>query len=148
MFAKIIVATDFGEASERAVKMAAKLAETFHAALVVTHTYETPVYAYPSAPVIPIMNITESVAKAAQMSLDAALPALRTQVPGTIGVLRNGLPWRETLEVVKEQKGDLLIVGTHGRHGLSHALLGSVAEKIVRMSHIPVLTVPAKAAKG
>jgi nucleotide-binding universal stress UspA family protein len=148
MFRKILVATDFGEASDLAVDTAVQLAKKFDASVTLTHTYEIPTYTYPGAPLIPVVDISESIAKAAQAGLDAAVASARAKLPGATGILRNGIPWRETLEVAKQDKYDLLVVGTHGRRGLSHALLGSVAEKIVRMSPIPVLTVHGKAKTG
>jgi nucleotide-binding universal stress UspA family protein len=52
-----------------------------------------------------------------------------------------GEPAAEILEVAKEAKVDLIVVGTHGRTGLEHALMGSIAERVVRRAHCPVLTV-------
>jgi nucleotide-binding universal stress UspA family protein len=59
-------------------------------------------------------------------------------------MLRSGPPWQQTLEVAKEVGADLIVMGTHGRHGLALAFMGSVAEKVVRMSPIPVLTLRAE----
>jgi universal stress protein A len=59
-------------------------------------------------------------------------------------MLRSGAPWQQTLEVAREIGADLIVMGTHGRSGLAHAFLGSVAEKVVRMSPIPVLTLRAE----
>ena len=61
-------------------------------------------------------------------------------------LLRAGVPWEEVIGAASQVKADLIIMGTHGRRGLDRALLGSVAEKVVRMSTIPVLTVHAKSA--
>jgi nucleotide-binding universal stress UspA family protein len=55
--------------------------------------------------------------------------------------LASGIPHRETLQKAKEEKADLIVMGTHGRTGVEHLLLGSVAEKVVRLSPYPVLTV-------
>jgi nucleotide-binding universal stress UspA family protein len=56
-------------------------------------------------------------------------------------VLRQGAAWSEIQAVAKEIKADLVVIGSHGRRGLSRALLGSVAEKVVRTAPCPVLTV-------
>jgi nucleotide-binding universal stress UspA family protein len=144
MFRKILVATDFGESSDRAVEFATELARAFKASLVLTHTYEIPAYSYRGAPVISVGELLESIRKASQAALDSALGAIRVKIPEATAVLRGGSPWRETLDVVKTEGCDLLVVGTHGRRGLSHVLLGSVADKLVRMSPCPVLTVPGK----
>jgi nucleotide-binding universal stress UspA family protein len=52
-----------------------------------------------------------------------------------------GEPSAEILEAAREAKSDLIVVGTHGRTGLEHALMGSIAERVVRRAHCPVLTV-------
>jgi nucleotide-binding universal stress UspA family protein len=56
-------------------------------------------------------------------------------------VLRHGPAWSEILAVAAETKADLIVMGTHGRRGLARALLGSVAEKVVRTASCPVMTV-------
>lgn len=58
----------------------------------------------------------------------------------TEAILREGADWREILKVVKERGVDLVVMGTQGRRGLSRLLLGNVAEKVVRLSPVPVLT--------
>ena len=68
----------------------------------------------------------------------------RTHVPAemnAIAVLRKGEPYREIIRFAEEENADLIILATHGRTGLSHMLMGSVAEKVVRHSSVPVLTV-------
>ena len=56
-------------------------------------------------------------------------------------MLKNGPPFVEIVRYAKEEKFDLIVIGTHGRSGLAHMLLGSVAEKVVRKASCPVLTV-------
>jgi nucleotide-binding universal stress UspA family protein len=56
-----------------------------------------------------------------------------------------GESWRAVLLAAKDQQADLIVMGTHGRAGLERVFLGSIAEKIVRLSPIPVLTVSGKA---
>jgi len=53
-----------------------------------------------------------------------------------------GEPYQTILEVTKEAGYDLIVMGTHGRTGLAHFLMGSVAERVVRQAHSPVLTIP------
>ena len=66
-----------------------------------------------------------------------------------VGLLRQGNVYDAILDVAKDEKCDLIIIGTHGRRGLAHAFLGSVAEKVVRLSTVPVLTVhPGPSAKS
>lgn len=63
-------------------------------------------------------------------------------------VLRNGVAWEEIAAVAKESQADLIVIGTRGRRGLARALLGSVAESVIRTSDVPVLTLHAPAEEG
>jgi nucleotide-binding universal stress UspA family protein len=138
----ILVPTDFGEASQRALDVAIDLSKKYEASITLLHTYELPAYAYEGAPPIPADFLTP-IQEAAARQLDGALDKLRQQVPGAKGVLAYGVPWYQILESIKDLHADLVVMGTHGRRGLTHAVLGSVAEKTVRMSPVPVLTVRA-----
>jgi nucleotide-binding universal stress UspA family protein len=61
--------------------------------------------------------------------------------PATTSVLRTGTPFLEIVTAARELDSDLIVVGTHGRTGLAHVMIGSVAEKVVRKAPCPVLTV-------
>ncbi len=86
---------------------------------------------------------TDELAKAAKKELEASMTLAKTKAnySNIEPLLASGPPWEQILQVAKERGADLIVMGTHGRRGLSHALLGSVAEKVVRISPIPVLTV-------
>jgi nucleotide-binding universal stress UspA family protein len=73
--------------------------------------------------------------------LDSQVHELCEQGIRAEGVLGIGSAWQNILSVAKELKADVIVLGTHGRSGVMHALLGSVAEKVVRLSPVPVLTV-------
>ena len=92
------------------------------------------------------MDMLTPIQGAATEQLDALVAEIRRQHPGTKGVLARGVPWREVLTTIEQSKPDLVVMGTHGRRGVGRAILGSVAEKIVRMSPVPVLTVRSKTA--
>jgi nucleotide-binding universal stress UspA family protein len=83
----------------------------------------------------------EEIADAAQEALDSALSSARARYPRCEGLLQAGAPYERILAVAKESGVDLIAMGTHGRRGVSRFMLGSVAERIVRMSPVPVLTV-------
>ena len=142
-FKHILVPTDFGEPSQRALEIALELAGTLGADLTIVHTCEIPAYAYPGLAMAPI-DLLSPMEEVARKRLNELVSSLGQRCRSCRGVLRVGIPWEEILEVVKETQADLVIMGTHARHGVTHALLGSVAEKIVRMSPVPVLTVRAR----
>ena len=139
-FKHILVPTDFGEPSGRAEKLALELAQSFNAMLTLLHAYEVPVYTYPQVDAI-VVDLFTPIEQAAREQLDRELAALQLKIPNAKSILRSGIPWREILSVIDEIRPDLVVMGTHGRRGVTHALLGSVAEKVVRLSPVPVLTV-------
>jgi nucleotide-binding universal stress UspA family protein len=138
----ILVPVDFEAPSERAVDAAADLAKLFDAKVIVVHAYELPYYPYPgvAAPTAGT-DLPAAIRAAATAGLDSVVRKVRERAPRAEGILRMGAPADEILAVAKEHGADLVVMGTHGRTGLARALLGSVAEKVVRRSEAPVLTV-------
>jgi nucleotide-binding universal stress UspA family protein len=139
-FNSIFVPTDFSSYAGRALEVAVQLAKDFGAALTLVHAWELPLYSYSELTIVPA-QLLSSVEEAAQSALNQALAELRKQVPGANAILSRGYPADEILRVAEDTKVDLIVMGTHGRRGLSHVLLGSVAERVVRRSPVPVLTV-------
>lgn len=127
----ILVATDFGTSSVRAVHFAAELAARLEAHLTVLHVVQTVAASQPE--------------RGAQRELDGFLEDLANGPTHAQGVIRVGDPAREIVAYAHETCCDLVVVGTHGRSGLSRLLLGSVAERVVRTSHVPVLSVRGEA---
>jgi nucleotide-binding universal stress UspA family protein len=140
VFASIIVPVDFGESAEQALEMAIDLARKLGTSLTLLHVYEIPAYAYSGMSFV-AADLLGPIQEAARKQLEHVLTEVKKRVPGAKAILRRGVPWTEILAGIEETRADLVVIGTHGRRGLSHALLGSVAEKIVRMSPVPVLTV-------
>ncbi len=142
MFRNILVATDLASdpASARAVDLAVDLATKLGATLTLVHVHEFPAVAQPHA-AVNFAAFQASVLEAAGGALVALADSVRGRVPEAKAVLRRGRPWEEILAAADELRADLIVIGTHGRRGVSRALLGSVAEKVVRMSPLPVLTV-------
>ena len=143
-FKHILFATDFGESSQRALVIAIELAKKFDATLTLIHTFEIPTYAYSGMP-FSTLDMFTPIEEAARQDFEAALAALRKQVPAAKGILRRGVPWQDIQAAIVETHADLVVMGTHGRSGVARAFLGSVAEKTVRMSPVPVLTIRAAA---
>lgn len=139
----ILVATDFGETSDCAIDYAISLAKPLGAQIVLAHTYEIPLVGFPDGAVVATAELTEQVLRGARSALDAQVERKRDGGVPIRGMLKDGDPADAVIESAKEVLADLIIVGTHGRTGLPRVLLGSVAEKIVRRSPVPVLTVHA-----
>jgi nucleotide-binding universal stress UspA family protein len=143
----LLVPVDFEDASERALETAADLAATFGAKILVVHAYELPFYPYPggAAPTA-ATDLPKAIRDAATVGLDTLVRRTKERTPNVEGILRMGPPADEILACAREHQADLIVMGTHGRSGLRHALLGSVAEKVVRRSEIPVWTARGKKA--
>jgi nucleotide-binding universal stress UspA family protein len=138
-FKHILVATDFSECSERAVDLALELAQKFEAQLTLLHSWDAPAYAYSGGLYVQV-DIVTPIEEAAVAQLDKATLELKRRMPNVKSVIRSGAPWEEILSAASELHADLIVLGSHGRRGLNRALLGSVAEKVVRMATVPVLT--------
>jgi nucleotide-binding universal stress UspA family protein len=141
-FKHILVPTDFSASSVRAVELATTLATVFNAELTLFHAWEISVYPYMEY-VLSSQNLMRSLEKAAGQRLEESLLELKERVPRAESMLKAGVPWQEIVAACKALHADLIVMGTHGRRGINHALLGSVAEKVVRLSTAPVLTVHA-----
>lgn len=140
LISNIVVGTDFSESAAYALDYAIQLATQLQAKLTVVHVYELPVYSMPDGAIMVTAEMAARVADAAQGQLDQLVQQKARQGVTVKGVLRQGTAWQEMDDVAKKERADLIVVGTHGRRGLSHMLLGSVAEKIVRTASCPVLT--------
>jgi nucleotide-binding universal stress UspA family protein len=143
VFRNILVATDLEpeSVSARAVDLAIDLAKALGAALTFVHVHDFPaVVAYPHA-AVNFASVQASILEAAGGTLVAFADSVRDRFPEAKSVLRRGRPWEEILAAAVDVEADLIVIGTHGRRGVSRVVLGSVAEKVVRVSPVPVLTV-------
>lgn len=141
MFRHIVLATDFTEVSRPAEDTAAELAKTLAARLTVVHVCETPAFAAAASGLVGADLVAEP-GNGHEAALGRLLWRLRGRRLAVEGLLRHGLPWEQIVAVVREVGADLVVTGTHGRHGIAHAYYGSVAERIVQQSPVPVLAVP------
>lgn len=139
----IVVATDFSEAADVALKYGQALARTFGATLHVLHVADD-VYmrlggeAYVAA----LPDLQRELEEDARKRLDALLVDNDpTPLPVKKVVITSGAPARAIVEYANEANANLVIVGTHGRGGVAHLFVGSVAERVVRTAGCPVLTV-------
>lgn len=135
----ILVPTDFERPSNEAIELATSLAQSFGAKITLLHVWQVPIYPYMDFTLN--SDLITRMEEAATERLSVGLKNLKQILPSSESMLKMGLPWQEILDVIANLKPDLVVMGTHGRRGLTHAFLGSVAERVVRLSPAPVLTV-------
>jgi nucleotide-binding universal stress UspA family protein len=140
---KILVPTDLQPTSQGAIDVALTMARKYDATVVLLHVYAVPIYAFPDGALLSTANLANELSNAAQIGLDRAARELSGRGVQISPVLREGSAEDEILSVAEEVGADLIVVGTHGRRGLTRALLGSVSESVLRDSKVPVLVVPA-----
>ncbi len=139
---RILCPVDFSETSERALQYAVALARQFGAGIHLVHVWQMPVYAFPDGAVILGPDVVAEITNEMQRSLDAMIARHKEPELVIEGHLMQGVPDREVARMANQLNAELIVMGTHGRTGISHMLLGSVAERVVRTSTVPVLTVP------
>jgi nucleotide-binding universal stress UspA family protein len=141
---RILCPVDFSEPSERALDFAVELAPKFGAELHLVHVYQLPVYALPDGAVMVGPEFTAQVTTELGKALEALAAPRRSAIESLQTHLVEGVPYREIHRMAEELGADLIAMGTHGRTGIRHLLLGSVAERVVRTAKVPVLTVPVR----
>ena len=140
----ILVATDFGETAELALDYAVLLAAKLDAKVHVVHAISTPELGLPELGVA-VASTMERLVREGRASLDQLIKRQHGRARFGEAFVRTGDARDVVLQASHELAIDLIVMGTHGRQGLSRALLGSVAESVVRSARCPVLTVNAKA---
>lgn len=139
----ILVPTDFSESSEVALRYAKALAEAFHASLHLVHIVQEP-FSQPwavEAYGFSLGALQEEWMREAAIRLDRTLPPdERARCRGEVCAVL-GHPVIEILRYADAHAIDLIVLGRHGRGPLSHMVMGSVAERVVRKAPCPVLTV-------
>jgi nucleotide-binding universal stress UspA family protein len=138
---RILVPTDFSAPSHAALDMAIELGRRFGAELTLMHAHQVPAYLYPEG----MMPLSADIVADLERSIIAELGRLaaRASAAGVAATTCHsiGVAVDEIVRAAAELPADLIVMGTHGRTGIRHALLGSVAEKVVRRAPCPVLTV-------
>lgn len=143
---RIVIATDLSEASRPALAMAAAYGTRFQAELILASVFDPTPFVAPVAIPGPADTL-ETAAKEMKATIEERLMEHKTGVFAeladavTIACLRHHAPGEGIVELATEREADLIIVGSHGRTGLKRVLLGSVAERVVRLSRMPVLVV-------
>lgn len=144
-FKSVLFATDFSESSDHAFEYAHTVAKCFGARLLVLHVINELVdlrgfY----VPHISIDKLEEEMAESAHKMMAQFIETHAQGYAPLESIVSPGIPYDEILKKAEEESADLIVLGTHGRTGLDHVLFGSTAEKVVRKSPIPVMTIRVK----
>jgi nucleotide-binding universal stress UspA family protein len=140
---RILAAVDFSEPSTAATDTAIAFARAFGASIELVHVAADAAYPLPppvdvAVPPLDMTKIMEEV----ERSLDAEHDRVRAAGVPCESATLVGRPDTEIVSHADDTQADLIVMGTHGRSGLAHVLLGSVAERVVQHAHCPVLIVP------
>ena len=139
-FKRLLVPVDFSDASKRALSTALNLAGELGAEIKVIHIHQVQTqYMIEGGLYAPELDEDELIEKR-KMELDKFVEAHKPGV-SVAKEVRAGIPETEILDIAKEFQADLIVMGTHGRTGLSHLLMGSVTENVLRHTDVPILSV-------
>ncbi|MFC7079013.1 universal stress protein [Halorussus caseinilyticus] len=138
MYDRILVPTDGSDPAERAFEQALDLAATYDAELHVLYVVDVSALAGEFDAVTVVDKLEESGRKITRRLRERAESAGVSRVETRVA---EGVPYRAILDYAADHDADLVVMGTHGRTGIDRYLLGSVTERVVRKSDVPVLTV-------
>jgi universal stress protein A len=136
----ILCPVDFSPGSAAAAEYAVMLTKKLGAKLHLMHVYPLPMLAAPDGGLMLPASVLTEVSDSAARALRKAADACKANGIEPETHLGDGAPHAEILRIAERISADLIVMGTHGRSGFAHLLLGSVAEKVVRSSSVPVLT--------
>lgn len=147
-FNKVLCATDFSEDSRLALGYAEEIARRFSAEIILLHVDQplppvmlTPEIGGSMMDMGAMSRIAEEQRLLAQRELDKMVNSLRDGGLRARSLLKVGSPFLEIVNTAQAEGADLIVMGTHGRTGLAHVLMGSVAERVVQKAAGPVLTI-------
>jgi len=142
MFYRIVVATDFSTCSEEAWSLARRVAASSGGELILTHVLtETPLYREGPFSMASVREVYRQAREWAASTLEEWVSKARSEGLTARTALCTGVPYEEIVALARDERAELIVIGTHGRGGLDRALLGSVADRVVRLAPCPVLTV-------
>jgi nucleotide-binding universal stress UspA family protein len=141
---RILCPVDFSDTAHAALRYAVDFGQRFDAELTLLHVYQAPGFTLPEGMVVAGADVVTDLLRDIHSALARWRDeALRRGARAVRVAAVAGATHPEIARYADEQGFDLVVIGTHGRTGIAHALLGSTAEKVVRYSHCPVLTVRA-----
>jgi nucleotide-binding universal stress UspA family protein len=135
---RILVPSDFSASSRTACDLAVELAGTSRVPVTLMHVVSVEAI-HSGFPYVP--EYSRFIEEAARSAIRDEAARLQGKGLALDTLLKTGVTWQEIIEAAKRLDVGLIVMGTHGRRGLPRALLGSVTEKVVRLSPVPVLTV-------
>lgn len=142
---QLLVPVDFSETSQKALDFAIELGQALQARLLLLHVIEAPVLGGGPGEMgmaTAYAEVIEQIEADASRNLEDALQRARKAGLECTGELMHGAPFQQIIDVADRQQVDLIVMGTRGHTGLKHLILGSVAEKAVRLAACPVLVTP------
>jgi nucleotide-binding universal stress UspA family protein len=138
----ILFPTDFSNGARAAMDHAISLAKDYEAKLILLYVIQDISIAEWYIPsTLSVGDLVEDMQKSAWQEMDKWFAEVSKQVKDVEKLVVRGVPFVEIIQTAKERSVDLIVIGTHGRTGIDHMLFGSTAEKVVRKSACPVLTV-------
>jgi nucleotide-binding universal stress UspA family protein len=141
-FHKILCSVDFSDPSREALRLACTLAREAKGTLTIAHAWDVSAFAFVGEGVL-LTSLYEDIPAAAEKELVAwKREAEALGAPSVATRLLQGATWAEVVELLEREPFDAVVVGTHGRTGVKRAVIGSVAEKIVR--HAPCTVIVAR----
>ena len=135
---KFIVPTDFTVFSDHALDYAVVVAKRFHANILIMHVIEP--FTYSVTDMMQVVDHYVPLKTIAQPMLENLQNRISKGGVKSSTVVTKGTPYLEIIKKARKDGADLIVMGTHGRTGAKHILMGSVAERVVRMASCPVLT--------
>jgi len=139
---KILHPTDFSACATQAQVTAVDLAGKLGGEIILLQVLvETPLYGESVLNMPKVQSIYDAQRKWSEQALEARVEELRRRGIKASWRVQAGVPFEEIVRIAGEEHADMIVMGTHGRTGLNRALLGSVAERVIRLAPCPVLTV-------
>ena len=142
MFSSILCPLDFSKGSERALDVAVAWAEQQKSALTLVHVLEPAVYTFPGDLTGLATDLYGSLFGELEALMSKRVAKVRERVPKATGVVVRGIPQREIVERASAAHADLIVMATSGHGAVARAILGSVADSVLRSCKTPVLLVP------
>jgi nucleotide-binding universal stress UspA family protein len=141
---RILVPVDLGDGSEALLDEALDFATKLGAKVTVLHVVEPPAYQYPRPEAQGLTEpgeLDSELSRGAARALGTMADLRRSRGVSLDTAVRTGVPWEQIGKFAHERCMNLVVIGTHARRGLARALLGSVAENVIRTVDVPVLTI-------